>query len=323
MLSGRRLLIGDHHQLPPFEADRLGKILGDFGLLNAMLDLAPQLVGPVMREGELDELERIARDPMRLQEIGKRAQALVEPFRIFADEDERLSLANSGHRAISAMLTEQRRMDPAIARIISEAFYKKKLRTNPAREAAATKPPPFVHLTGMPSSPVVVVNFPHVSTSGKRNPMELGRPRWHNPSEAEAVIDLLRRVRARQGAMRPSLAILSPYKAQVDLLERRVTSLRRKELAHLDEFASVRSGGGFVGTVDSFQGSEADLVIVSLVRNNPRTGGAALGFLRDRRRINVALSRESRSSFWSAVWTSFAMRCAGSIQTTSPIACLS
>jgi len=46
-----------------------------------------------------------------------------------------------------------------------------------------------------------------------------------------------------------------------------------------------------VGTVDSFQGSEADLVIVSLVRNNPRAGGAALGFLRDRRRINVALSR--------------------------------
>lgn len=32
---GRRLLIGDHHQLPPFEAERLGKILGDFGLLSA------------------------------------------------------------------------------------------------------------------------------------------------------------------------------------------------------------------------------------------------------------------------------------------------
>jgi hypothetical protein len=291
MLSGRRLLIGDHHQLPPFEADRLGKILADFSLITATLTLAPQLVGSLMREGELEELERIARDPTRLRETGNLGRRLLEPFRTFAEEDERLSLANSGHRAISAMLTEQRRMDPAIARIISEAFYKKKLKTNPMREAAATELPPFVHLAPMPSSPVVVVDFPHVSASGTRTPIERGRPRWHNPSEVDAVINVLRRIRARRGASRPSLAILSPYSAQVDMLDRRVEALRRKELAHLDEFASVRSGGGFVGTVDSFQGGEADLVIVSLVRNNPRTGGAALGFLRDRRRINVALSR--------------------------------
>jgi phage gp37-like protein len=48
---------------------------------------------------------------------------------------------------------------------------------------------------------------------------------------------------------------------------------------------------GYVGTVDSFQGSEADVVIVSLVRNNPRVGAGALGFLRERRRMNVMLSR--------------------------------
>jgi ATP-dependent exoDNAse (exonuclease V) alpha subunit len=53
----------------------------------------------------------------------------------------------------------------------------------------------------------------------------------------------------------------------------------------------VRANLDFVGTVDSFQGSEADVVIVSLVRNNGRTGVGALGFLRDRRRMNVALSR--------------------------------
>jgi AAA domain-containing protein len=126
---------------------------------------------------------------------------------------------------------------------------------------------------------------------GTRHSIEQGRPRWHNPSEVEAVIDVLRRVKPRRGAARPSLAILSPYKAQVDLLDRRVAALRGSELSHLGMFEAVRSGGGFVGTVDSFQGSEADLVIVSLVRNNPRAGGAALGFLRDRRRINVALSR--------------------------------
>jgi len=46
--------------------------------------------------------------------------------------------------------------------------------------------------------------------------------------------------------------------------------------------------------VDSAQGSEADLVIVSLVRNNHRTGTSALGFLRDPRRMNVLLSRAKK-----------------------------
>jgi hypothetical protein len=105
----------------------------------------------------------------------------------------------------------------------------------------------------------------------------------------EAVINVLRHVRAREGGRRPTLAVLSPYKAQVSKLRSKIYSNR--DLAHLDAFATVREGREFVGTVDSFQGSEADLVIVSLVRNNPRTGSSALGFLRDRRRMNVLLSR--------------------------------
>jgi hypothetical protein len=291
MLSGRRLLIGDHHQLPPFEADRLGKILSDFGLLTAALGLAKQLVGSLMREGELDELERIARDSPRLRDTGNLALRLLEPFRTFVEDDERRARTNTSHRAISTMLTEQRRMDPAIARIISHAFYDNKLKTQGERARdAETKPLSFVHRGPMPASPVVVVNFEHVSASGKSRPIERGRPRWHNPSEVEAVLDVLRRIRPRDGS-EPTLAVLSPYLAQVDLLDRRIAALRGSDLAHLDGFTSVRSGGGLVGTVDSFQGSEADLVIVSLVRNNPRTGGSALGFLRDRRRMNVALSR--------------------------------
>lgn len=107
--------------------------------------------------------------------------------------------------------------------------------------------------------------------------------------EIEAILNVLRCVRARRGE-RPKLAVLSPYGAQVDLIDQRVSALLGGPLSHLKHFHPA-GPGGFVGTVDSFQGSEADLVVLSLVRNNPRVGGSALGFLRDRRRINVALSR--------------------------------
>jgi hypothetical protein len=129
MLSGRRLLIGDHRQLPPFEADRLGKILADHSLITAALELARQFVAPLMREGELDELERIARDPDRLREVGAMALRLLEPFRSFVQEDERRSRANAAHRPISSTLNERRRMDPAICRVISDAFYEGGLET--------------------------------------------------------------------------------------------------------------------------------------------------------------------------------------------------
>jgi hypothetical protein len=101
----------------------------------------------------------------------------------------------------------------------------------------------------------------------------------------------LRHVRARAGH-KPSLAILSFYTAQVRKLQDRIKAgIASGQLAHLRNFMPVRPSGDWVGTVDSFQGSEADLVILSLVRNNPRTGAGAVGFLRDRRRMNVALSR--------------------------------
>jgi hypothetical protein len=292
-LSGRRLMIGDHHQLPPFDADRLVTLLRDHSAVVHAIEIADQYVGPLMRDGEIAELEEIALEAGALRDVADTALRLFEPFRTFVTEDERRGAANPGHRAISATLTDQRRMDPAIATVVSRAFYQGRLETTPARAAAAiAKPPPFDALPPLPVSPIVVADFKHVSATGVGAHAEADRPRWHNPGEVRTVVDVLRHVRARDGGQPPTLAVLSFYKAQVDKLAERIDAgVKSGELGHLLAFASVLPRGGWFSTVDGFQGNEADLVVLSLVRNNPGTGARALGFLRDRRRMNVALSR--------------------------------
>ena len=69
-----------------------------------------------------------------------------------------------------------------------------------------------------------------------------------------------------------SAAVISPYRAQVELLQR--------------EFAGAE--GVAVNTIDSFQGQERDVVYLSLVRSNEK---GEIGFLRDYRRMNVAMTR--------------------------------
>ncbi|XP_037087469.1 helicase sen1-like [Pollicipes pollicipes] len=71
----------------------------------------------------------------------------------------------------------------------------------------------------------------------------------------------------------PSIGIITPYRKQRQLL---LDKLKQRALS-VD-----------VQTVDGFQGQERDIVVLSCVRSN---GAGSLGFLDDRRRLNVALTR--------------------------------
>lgn len=104
---------------------------------------------------------------------------------------------------------------------------------------------------------------------------------YRNGAEAFAVVQLIRQI--RDAATRNSTACSpwnSPERLRVITFYQAQVSVLRK-MCH-DAF---RPHDVVVATVDSSQGCEADIVIVSFVRNN------SAGFLTDNRRMNVALTR--------------------------------
>lgn len=98
-----------------------------------------------------------------------------------------------------------------------------------------------------------------------------------NPAEAELVTSIVSNLLKAGDVEARNIAVISPYKKQVQRI-RSELSLRRQ----LD----VK-----VGTVDSFQGQETDIVVFSCVRSNEVR---EMGFLRDARRLCVAITRAKR-----------------------------
>ena len=80
-------------------------------------------------------------------------------------------------------------------------------------------------------------------------------------------------------AERLDVGIISPYRAQVQYL--------RQMIRQNDYFRPYRKIIS-VNTVDGFQGQERDIILISLVRANDE---GQIGFLRDIRRMNVAITR--------------------------------
>ena len=301
LLSHRRLLIGDHKQLPPFQAQRMLRLLADPKCVRDALgwgqDLAAMPLRQAGMEGVLGEFE----SSDDFVSICSAAAAGLMMFETIV-EDELNEELHEGQTAlpIARRLNFQHRMHPSICRLVSNVFYENELISHSEciRRFSEQCPPYFVtDKDSLPESPIVVVDMPYVQQTFERTEIEQ-LPWFHNPDEVEATVAVLSLLRTSDNSRRKaSLAVLTPYKEQVRRLENRIRSeLAAGHLPYLHEFTTRdgRSGtevSDLVGTVDSFQGDEADIVVVSLVRNNHHSGIRALGFLSDPRRMNVLLSR--------------------------------
>lgn len=285
LLGARRVLIGDHRQLAPFDAERKARLYrGDAG--EALLADALELIDAVsdLPDAVGRSLEALAEDPRLRADVLAAALRLEQPFREIAVAAEEMPSARGG--AVS-MLTEQSRMHPAICGLVSETFYGGQL-TTAGRIADRTCP--ITPATPALSAPVVIFDLPSLSRARVEAFEKYEGTSPCNRAEAKALFEALERLSPKNGST-PTLAILSPYTAQCRFLQARLASRVNRETGLLNGFASPKGDGVFVQTIDSFQGGEADLVMVSTVRNNQKMGRHALGILGDRRRMNVLLSR--------------------------------
>lgn len=169
------------------------------------------------------------------------------------------------------LLDTQYRMNKQIMGFSSQWFYNGLLKAAP--EVANRTLAPW-------DAPLVWVDTAESHFSERLNASQSRS----NRDEAALVMQILKNY-VRQTALDPALfnntsyGVISPYKAQVALLRRLIGKSRTLAPIH---------GHISVNTVDGFQGQERDVILISMVRDNER---GAIGFLKDLRRMNVAITR--------------------------------
>jgi CheY-like chemotaxis protein len=174
------------------------------------------------------------------------------------------------HPGAVVLLEEQYRMNEVIMGYSSSTFYEDRLKAH----ASVAK-----HVLFNNDNPLVFVD-----TAGCGFDEKTEQTSTYNPEEAAFLFrHLTQLVSALDTYYKPdnfpSIAIISPYKQQIDTLKEQFQSSPALQ-AYEHKIA--------INTIDSFQGQERDIVYISMTRSNPDN---RIGFLSDIRRMNVAMTR--------------------------------
>jgi DNA polymerase III delta prime subunit len=158
------------------------------------------------------------------------------------------------------MLPRQYRMREPIGRVVSDLFYEGKL--------IHESPSPRMPLPWPFDRELVWVD------TGAQDEYRDAQRSVANEFEVALCKDITSIIRRR--VRKAKLAVIAMYNSQVNRLQGSL-----KGIVPPDDIESV----------DAFEGRESDAVILSLVRSNDR---AAIGFLNDPNRVNVAISRAKK-----------------------------
>ncbi|CAL5090272.1 unnamed protein product [Urochloa decumbens] len=190
-----------------------------------------------------------------------------------------LERASSLHdELLSTTLTMQYRMHDSIASWASNEMYDGLLKSSPSVASRLLVDYPFIKATWMTQCALILLDtrmpYGSLNIDCEENLDPAGTGSFYNSGEADIVAQYVLSL-VRCGLPPTSIAVQSPYIAQVQMLRSR-----------LEEYPLA--SGVEVSTIDSFQGREADAVVISMVRSNSL---GAVGFLGDSRRMNVAITR--------------------------------
>lgn len=166
-------------------------------------------------------------------------------------------------------LDEHYRSHPLIIGFANEHVYKKKLRLKKDPSQGVKVP------TG---AGLFCRNVEGVCQRDKRGQS------WLNQKEAKAVVETVKELRSESQFSRFSLGVVTPFKAQVELI-----------IELLDKDGLLNNT--MVGTAHSFQGDERDVIIFSPVVSKDISEGAASWVEKPPNLINVAVTRAREALF--------------------------
>jgi ATP-dependent RNA/DNA helicase IGHMBP2 len=191
------------------------------------------------------------------------------PRVVLAGDPHQLPPVVKSHKAVAAgleqrnvMLEEQYRMHESIMQPSSDWFYEGRLKAAPSAAQRL--------LEGIP--PWTWIDTAGCGFSEER---ESEGSSTSNKEEAQFVLDRLAEL--VEQAPNATVGVVAPYRAQIEILE----------TLWIERQGKARDGIEFA-TVDAFQGQERDVMVLSLTRCNEE---GAIGFLKEYRRTNVAMTR--------------------------------
>ena len=181
---------------------------------------------------------------------------------------------------VVTLLKMQYRMNEEIMRFSSDWFYNNQVESSPDVKYRS------ILDLDVPMSWIDTSQFDFPEESGITFKEEFVGESFGRINKAEAELTMLalqqyfeKIGKERILKERIDVGVISPYRAQVQYL--------RQQLKKREFFKPFR-GLISINTVDGFQGQERDIIMISLVRAND---DGQIGFLRDLRRMNVAITR--------------------------------
>ena len=314
----RWLLLGDQAQLPPYRINDYAEGIEQLGhAVEALAELTSQQlvdrewVARWARQSPQDHADFQVFCKSWLRTFGTLFNQLKEG--IFGTE--RMTLREPVGAA-TGRLSIQYRMHPTIGTLISKAFYPDFGGIDNGTMGPDRAPlPRILHTIESPidlrGKAILWIDTPWCQErpdAGELGPKQK-RPRFENPGEAEIIARFLNSLRRTSGD-KGDVAVLAPYTAQVRLLNQKLKAVGAAGgltfRQSMQRRTGEQSGDRWAHTVDSFQGNEADIVVVSMVRNNTDLPGKGLGFMADDpSRFNVLLSRAQKLLVIVGSWEFF------------------